>query len=217
MDQSNNPAPGDLSEVADRLRESRSVPTPLELDELKLRARHQAARSSTSPGGNMLKSRLALTALIAVGAMMSGTGATLAVTGSSGSGSAEEHQYTTPTTTTETTDTTPTTETETTPTTETVTTTTTVTETTSTSQVDETRTNQSNDTPQPTLAPQDVAGDQDEGGDDGDSSPSEQVQVAGDSDDSLPFTGFLAIPLLIGGVAMIATGGILRHRSRDSQ
>ena len=143
----------------------------------------------------MLKSRLALTALIAVGAMMSGTGATLAVTGSSGSGSAEKHQYTTPTT-----ETIPTTETET---------------------VQTTSTTES----QPTLAPQQVAGDRDEGGDEGDESPSEdsgiepseQVEVAGDSDESLPFTGFLAIPLLLGGVAMIATGGVLRHRSRDSE
>ena len=145
----------------------------------------------------MLKSRLALTALIAVGAMMSGTGATLAVTGSSGSGSAEQHQYTTPTT-------------ETTPTT-----TTTVTE---TETVQTTSTTES----QPTLAPQQVAGDQDEGGDDSpsedsDTEPTEQVEVAGDSDESLPFTGFLAIPLLLGGVAMIATGGVLRHRSRDSE
>ncbi|HEX2071110.1 MAG TPA: hypothetical protein VHF90_05630 [Thermoleophilaceae bacterium] len=203
MDENRNLAPDELSEVADRLRESRSVPTPLELDELKLRARRQAARRSTSPGGTMLKSRLALTALIAVGAMMSGTGATLAVTGSSGSGSAAQHQYTTPTTTTETT---PTTTTETTPTTPT--------ETTQTTSTTVER--------QPTLAPQQVAGDQDEGGDDedspsDDSEPTEQVEVAGDSDESLPFTGFLAIPLLLGGVAMIATGGILRHRSRDSE
>lgn len=138
----------------------------------------------------MLKSRVALTALIVLGALMSGTGATLAVTGSSGSGSAEQQQYTTPTTTT-------------------------------------TPTPPPNDTPPsndtsdggPTLAPQqEVAGDESEGGSStDDSEPAEQVEVASDGEDSLPFTGFLAIPLLFGGVAMIAVGGVLRHRSRDSK
>ncbi|MEK6228440.1 MAG: hypothetical protein AABM31_03825, partial [Actinomycetota bacterium] len=90
--------------MADRLRESRRVATPLELDELKLRARSQAARQRTSSGGSLMKSRLALTALIVVGAMMSGTGATLAISGSSSSDNAPEAEYTTPeTTTTETT------------------------------------------------------------------------------------------------------------------
>lgn len=155
-----------------------------------------------------MKSRLALTALIVVGAMMSGTGATLAISGSSSSDNAPEAEYTTPeTTTTETT----TTETKSTPTTE--------------------------STPPPTLTPapvlgqqedetdspppedvQDVAGEQEEGGaPTDDSQPTEQVAAAGDASDSLPFTGFIAIPLLIGGVALAATGGILRHRTRDNE
>jgi hypothetical protein len=42
----------------------------------------------------------------------------------------------------------------------------------------------------------------------------EQVSAQG-GDGSLPFTGFLAIPLLVGGVALVATGAVLRRRTRD--
>jgi hypothetical protein len=49
------------------------------------------------------------------------------------------------------------------------------------------------------------------GQDSGDTSPEEQVAAAGD--DSLPFTGFLAIPLMIGGVALLGSGLVLRRRT----
>jgi hypothetical protein len=45
----------------------------------------------------------------------------------------------------------------------------------------------------------------------GDVSPEEQVAAAGDG--SLPFTGFLAIPLIIGGVALLGSGLVLRRRA----
>jgi hypothetical protein len=32
---------------------------------------------------------------------------------------------------------------------------------------------------------------------------------------SLPFTGFVAIPLLVGGVALAGTGAVLRRRTRE--
>jgi hypothetical protein len=44
--------------------------------------------------------------------------------------------------------------------------------------------------------------------------PARQV-AAGSSGDELPFTGFLAIPVLIGGVALLGTGLVLRRRTRD--
>lgn len=145
--------------------------TALELDRTKLRARHQAQRSGagfyTRKKGSLMKSRLALTLMIVAGLMMSTTGATLAITGSSGSGSAAENQY-------------------------------------------------------GSVAPQQDEGDQpeagtlgtDTSGDDGDTAPvAEQVEVAGDDSGSLPFTGFLAIPLLLGGVALVSAGAVLRKKA----
>ena len=38
---------------------------------------------------------------------------------------------------------------------------------------------------------------------------------SGDSGSSLPFTGFLAIPLLLGGVALAGTGFVLRRRASE--
>jgi hypothetical protein len=40
-------------------------------------------------------------------------------------------------------------------------------------------------------------------------------QVAETGDDSLPFTGFAAIPLLVGGVALLGTGAALRRSQRQ--
>lgn len=45
--------------------------------------------------------------------------------------------------------------------------------------------------------------------------PSRQV-AAGSSGDELPFTGFLAIPVLVGGVALLSTGLVLRRRTRHA-
>jgi hypothetical protein len=42
--------------------------------------------------------------------------------------------------------------------------------------------------------------------------PARQVE-AGAGSDTLPFTGFLAIPVLLGGVALLAGGLVLRHRA----
>jgi hypothetical protein len=47
--------------------------------------------------------------------------------------------------------------------------------------------------------------------------PAEQIAVASESSgDELPFTGFLAIPLMIGGVAMVSTGALLHRKLRKS-
>jgi hypothetical protein len=51
-----------------------------------------------------------------------------------------------------------------------------------------------------------------EGGEEG-VQPGRQVAVSSGGDE-LPFTGFLAIPVLIGGVALLSTGLVLRHRAR---
>jgi hypothetical protein len=43
--------------------------------------------------------------------------------------------------------------------------------------------------------------------------PTRQAEVGSDAGDELPFTGFLAIPVLIGGVALLSAGLVLRRRT----
>jgi hypothetical protein len=179
-DQNRDRTPADLVKIAERLREERPVATPLELDRIKLRVRDRAERSGTSfyatQKGKLMKSRLALMLMIALGLMMSTTGATLAITGSSGSGSAAENQY-------------------------------------------DTVQPQQNVNPQSDTSPEEDSGDDEPQSEtlgdteSGDTAPEvEQVSVA-DDDDSLPFTGFVAIPLLIGGVALVSAGAVLRRKA----
>jgi hypothetical protein len=46
--------------------------------------------------------------------------------------------------------------------------------------------------------------------------PARQVE-AGANSGSLPFTGFLAIPVLLGGVALLSAGLVLRRRAADDR
>jgi hypothetical protein len=46
--------------------------------------------------------------------------------------------------------------------------------------------------------------------------PARQVET-GASDSQLPFTGFLAIPVLLGGVALLSTGLVLRRRTASER
>jgi hypothetical protein len=170
MDYSNRDrTPADLEETAARLRVERATATPLELDRIKLQAMRQSERPRPSlyarKKGMFMKSRLALTLTIAAGFMLSTTGATLAITGSSGSGSAAQNQY---------------------------------------GQVlpaNEGGNNNKNDQlgANKSSSTEPVA--------------AEQVQVASSSGGSLPFTGFVAIPLLIVGVGLISFGAILRRKT----
>src|ERR1700754_5158615 len=101
MDHSNrNRTPAELQEIENALRAERHEASPLELDRIKLQAIRQAERPRTSlkaKKGTFMKSRLALTLLLVAGFMLSTTGATLAISGSSGSGSAATNQYVQPT------------------------------------------------------------------------------------------------------------------------
>jgi hypothetical protein len=47
--------------------------------------------------------------------------------------------------------------------------------------------------------------------------PTRQAEVGSNSGDELPFTGFLAIPVLIGGVALLSAGLVLRRRTSDNR
>ncbi len=59
--------------------------------------------------------------------------------------------------------------------------------------------------------PEDVLGDEESADD---VQESRQVSAGADGGDELPFTGFLAIPVLVGGVALLSGGLVLRHRTR---
>ena len=78
-----DPLPPELEDIGRLMRAERRQPSALELDELKRRVRRQAAgRSSLTPlvqKGSLLTSRLLVTMLIAFGIVLSGTGATLAI------------------------------------------------------------------------------------------------------------------------------------------
>lgn len=89
--------PVELMEVADRLRDERVAPSALELDRLKLRIPGLAQRRS-SRKESFMRSRIAITSMLVLGAFVSAGGVGLAVTGTSGSGSASKAQYGTPTT-----------------------------------------------------------------------------------------------------------------------
>ena len=174
------------------LRDSKPELTTLELDAIKRRAMSSAARKSpslfTKQKGILMKSRLAVTSMLALGLLMSGTGATLAVSGISESGSSAGAQY-------------------------------------------ECMTDENGNRPAecdekrtPDADPL-VLSDLESGTPDDPSDPGDPVAEPGDpvadvqetrqvasTDDTLPFTGFLAIPALIGGVGLLGSGLVLRRR-----
>jgi hypothetical protein len=196
MDNSNrNRTPAELEQIEARLRADRHAASPLELDRIKLQAIHQVQRSRPSlyalKKGSFMKSRLALTLVLVAGFMLSTTGATLAISGSSSSGSASGTQYGTP---------------------------------------------GSKDHQQHVKGVSGAGGDcksangnggaSGNGGDkcnDNSTQPVSEVEVAPaaeqqavvSSGSSLPFTGFVAIPLLVIGLGLILVGAVIRRKSRN--
>ena len=74
----------------------------------------------------------------------------------------------------------------------------------------------------------DVLGDEDAGtnvapesggGDDSPSAvqPARQVEAGATTNSKLPFTGFAAIPVLLGGIALLSAGLVLRRRTGDER
>lgn len=87
--------PAELEEVARGLEADRPVATPGEMDRMYSRTQSKAARRRASTGlkGTLLKSRIALTTMLVLGVLVSGTGGALALSGDAGSGSAARSQY----------------------------------------------------------------------------------------------------------------------------
>jgi hypothetical protein len=169
-----------LEGVVARLRGERATATPLELDRIKLQAMRQAERSRPSfyarQKGMLMKSRLALTLMVAAGLMLSTTGAGLAITGSSGSGSAAQSQY-----------------------------------------QNVAPVNQEGGEPSPPAEeggePQaKTLGGEEAGGPEVQAAATEQIATTGSSS-SLPFTGLVAIPLLVIGVGLLSAGLLLRWKA----
>jgi len=196
------------------MRAERRQPSALELDDLKRRVRRQAAgRSSLTPlvqKGSLLTSRLLITILIAFGIVLSGTGATLAIapnavnTGSTTSfaqyGSDDDDD----------------------------------------GPNDEDDSDDDSGTPPPesgvggTTASQDppigvlpegpksgVAPTTESGGaprvqtaaDRGSAPRLQPIRQQADQGESLPFTGLAAIPILVVGIGLLASGLVLRRRA----
>ena len=170
-----------------RLTDAKPALSALELDAAKLRVMQSAPQRQ--PGllarkkGNFMKSRVALVAVLALGVFMSGTGATLAVSGFANTGSASSAQYP----------------------------------------------EEKHHKPHHIVEAADAAGSESCSGAEGNGSGSgsgsnsncaeveteavQQVAVTG-SGSSLPFTGFIAIPVLIVGLGLLGAGVAMRMRVR---
>jgi hypothetical protein len=183
------------------LREGRPQATDMELDQIKQRVRRRVAASSGRK--QSMKSRLTILAMLVTGMLFSTAGAGLALSGSSHH-NASIAQYGTPTPTP----------------------TPTCTETSSGGGTSPSQ-SQAECTPTPeggVLPAESGNGPASTSG--GGSSPSGGVapaeasntqptrQEAAATNSQLPFTGFAAIPVILGGLALLAGGLVLRRRTR---
>jgi hypothetical protein len=199
----------DLHGVIDQLRAHRPEATALELDGIKQSVRGRvAARPSgrRARSADLMKSRLAILATLVFGMLLSTTGAGLAISGLSGSGDAGVAQYgPTPQPTPPPAPTPPPTQpaqpvTPPAPAPE------------SGAVLGETEAAQP--APEQKAAPKTQAKP---------SKPAEAPapaaqparQVEAGAGNELPFTGFAAIPILLGGIALLATGLVMRRRSNE--
>ena len=181
----------DLQPVIDQLRAHRPEATALELDAVKQRVRSRLtgpARRRTRRS-ELMKSRLVIMSMLVLGMLLSTTGAGLAVSKLKSDNASITQYYAQPT---------------------------------------------------PSGGGGGVLGDQDSGGGGGVSpaesgggsspsggggtspsggggvQPSRQVEAGADTG-SLPFTGFAAIPILLGGIALLSAGLVLRRRAGDER
>ena len=176
----------DLQPIADRLRASRPELTALELDDISQRVRARVA-ARKRPRGTFMKSRLTILAMLVAGMLLSTTGAGLAVSGLTSQGDAGLAQYG-----------------EATP-------------------PPPTAAPPAAGAPAPAPSPQsEVLGEEEESAPAPAAAakpapavqPARQVEAAAKSGE-LPFTGFAALPILLGGLALLTTGLVLRRRTHE--
>ena len=150
--------------MAERLQQERPSLDGIALDRVKTRAR--ARGTAPHRTGALLKSRLVITMILALGILMSLSGAGLAVSGLGDSGSGSDVEYS------------------------------------------------SDDSSTESFGGggSDSSGDGD-GFDTSSVDPAGQEAAGGTGGGDLPFTGFAAIPVLIGGVALLSSGFVLRRRA----
>ena len=195
----------DFGPLEHQLRAGRPTPTDAELDRVRHRAMAADRSEERSRRGIFSPARLAMVSLVSGLLLVGGSGASLAVSGLSSDGSAGKAQYIqTPSTTSTPTDTggvapsqdqggadDPGC---------------------STSSAQAAQTNCPED--ETGTAPSIDQGDTEPAADQGTDPAQETRQIAnGGTDNRLPFTGFLALPLLLVGVMMLATGFVLRRTS----
>lgn len=201
----------EFDDVIRLLKDERPQATELELDEIKQRVRRHAADPSRR--SQSMKSRFAILGMLVAGMVFSTAGAGLALQGQSGTNAAIS-QYGTPT-----------------PTPTVVCTPTPAPTTTPTGQVTPTDTcgeggvlpgeAESGGGSGPAEAETENAPKQGGGGvlpaeeTQSDAQPARQEAVAAQSGGELPFTGFAAIPVLLGGLALLAGGLVLRSRTKE--
>jgi hypothetical protein len=158
----------DLIEIEDLLRDERPELTPIEADRVMTRIRARLLARRTPPKGAFMRTRLAITAVLVLGLMTSGTGVGMAVSGIAGGDSAGSAQY-----------------------------------------------------PEQTTPDGNVPGGSESLGS-GDVAPAADVeatqQVSADAgDDSLPFTGLAAIPVIAVGAGLLGVGAALRRGARRGE
>jgi hypothetical protein len=188
--------PPDLLETAKALEEHRPRLTEHELAGIKQRAAGPAQRRTARPTGGFMRSRLAITALLATGALMSSGGAALGVSALSTDLTASSAQYGTPT------------------------------EQSATGGSAGAPTPGSGEilgTSEQSVAPPKTTGStagRNEVAGANDNPPSTTVaaqaprQLSASSADELPFTGYAAIPMLFIGITMLGSGLVLRRSTR---
>jgi hypothetical protein len=179
----------EFDDVIRRLEDGRPQASARELDEIKQRVRRRAANPSRK-GNQSMKSRFAILAMLVTGMLFSTAGAGLAVTGLQSGDDASVAQYATPTPEG------------------------------GVLPAEE----QSEPKPKPTeeegVSPaEEETAPAAESGSGGVAGVTEDLQPARQAEtgtSQLPFTGFAAIPVLIGGLALLSAGLVLRRRTRDN-